>query len=224
VALDDTLSLVVADVPAAIYSPAALERRLADREWVSRCGAAQHAVSEALAKRDTVIPLRFLTLFSTEAKAVSALRRSKAGLVKTMARVKGREEWVLRIGTPDPRRATAAGHPSRAGGDATSGTAFLRAKADERRLARERATRVAADAIKVFDPLRKVADQATTRSVEPGLNVLLDAALLVKKRNVPALRRSLARAAAGLLEEGCPVSLTGPWPAYSFASLRDGHG
>ena len=224
VALDDTLSLVVADVPAAIYSPAALDRRLADPKWVSRCGAAHHAVSEALAKRDAVIPLRFLTLFSTEAKAVSTLKRSKATLVKTLARVKGREEWVLRIGTPDPRRATAAGQPSRAGADASSGTAFLRAKADARRLARERAERVAADAMKVFETLRKVADQATTRPVEPGLNVLLDAALLVKKRNVPALRRSLARAAAGLLEEGCPVSLTGPWPAYSFAALRDRHG
>jgi Gas vesicle synthesis protein GvpL/GvpF len=138
--------------------------------------------------------------------------------------VKGREEWVLRIGTPDPRRATAAGQPSRAGADAPSGTAFLRAKADARRLARERTKRAAADAMRVFETLRKVADQATTRPVEPGLNVLLDAALLVKRRNVPALRRLLARAAAGLLEEGCPVSLTGPWPAYSFAALRDGHG
>jgi len=217
------MSLVVADVPAAIYSPTALQHRLADPEWVSRCGAAHHAVSEALAKRDALIPMRFLTLFSTEAMAVTTLKRSTARLVDTLARVKGREEWVLRIGKPDPQRAPAR-PPARSGAESPSGTAFLRAKADARKQASERARRVATDAMNVFETVRKVADQATTRPIEPGLNVLLDAALLVKKRNVPALRRSLARAAAGLLEEGCPISLTGPWPAYSFASVRDGNG
>jgi hypothetical protein len=100
----------------------------------------------------------------------------------------------------------------------------LRAKADARQRASERARQVATDAMNVYETVRKVADQATTRPIEPGVNVLLDAALLVKKRKVPALRRSLAQAAAGLLEEGCPISLSGPWPAYSFVSLRDGHG
>ena len=72
-----------------------------------------------------------------------------------------------------------------------------------------------------FEALKTVADETTTRQVEPGLNLILDAALLVKKRSVPALRRALAKAASGLLAEGCVVSLTGPWPPYSFASLSD---
>lgn len=225
VPLDDTISLVVADVPADIYSPEALEQRLTDPDWVSRCGAAHHAVSEALAKTVPVIPLRFLTLFSTEAKAVSAMKRSKAKLVKTIERVRGREEWVLRIGRPDPRRAAADPRATRASGSkGQSGSAFLRAKADARKLETERAHRVATDAMTVFETLREVADEATTRPVEPGLNLLVDAALLVKKRNGATLRRTLAAAAAGLLAEGCPVSLTGPWPPYSFAALGGKHG
>ena len=222
-AVDDNLWLVVADVPTDIYSAAALERRLADPEWVSRCGAAHHAVSEALAKTTTLIPLRFLTLFSTESKAVSTLKRSKRSLLKTMQRVKGRQEWVLRIGRPDPGR-VAAQPQTLSRGDKPSGTAFLRAKADARRHETERAHRVAADAMSAFETLKALADETMTRPVEPGLNLLLDAALLVKKRSVPALRRALAKAASGLLNEGCPVSLTGPWPPYSFASLGDQRG
>ena len=225
VSLDDTLTLVVADVPAETYSPAALQRHLADPDWVSRCGAAHHAVSDALAKSAPVIPLRFLTLFSTESKAVSTLKRSKTSLKKTIERVKGREEWVLRIGKPDPRRAASAGTPARGSrSQASTGTAFLRAKADARRLEIERGHRVAAGATTALETLRKVADEVRTRPVEPGLSLLVDAALLVKKRNVSALRRTLADAAAGLLDEGCLVSLTGPWPPYSFAALREKHG
>jgi hypothetical protein len=69
----------------------------------------------------------------------------------------------------------------------------------------------------VFDELGRVADAAHARTA-PGTNLLLDAAFLVSTRRAAVFRRTLARAASGLLRDGCPVSLTGPWPPYTFAS------
>ena len=46
-----------------------------------------------------------------------------------------------------------------------------------------------------------------------------DAALLVPPARVETVRDALTRSAERLLRDGCPVSLTGPWPPYSFASM-----
>ncbi len=222
VALDDEMSLVVANVPSEIYNAAALEPRLSDVDWVSRCGAAHHAVADALSESHVVLPFRFFTLFSTEAKAVATLQKSRSRIAKALARVKGRQEWVLRIGKPNPARREAP--PGQSRRDRTSGTGFLRAKAQARQQQTDRNARVAEDAAHVFEILRGISDEAASRPIPPGANLLLDAAFLVPKRRTATLQRTLTDAAAGLLREGCPVSLTGPWPPYSFASLDGNNG
>ena len=232
IALDDEMCLVVADVPSAIYNAEALEPKLADLEWVSRCGAAHHAVADALVESHVVLPFRFFTLFSSDAKATATLRKAKARLAKALARVKGRQEWVLRIGKPDPaRRAPPPARPDRPDRpgqpdqpDPNSGTGFLHAKASARRQETERNARIAGDAAAAFEILRGMSDETAARPIPPGTTLLLDAAFLVPKRRTVALQRALADAAASLLREGCPVSLTGPWPPYSFASLDKNHG
>jgi hypothetical protein len=234
VALDDHVSLIVSDVSSDVYNAEQLTTRLADLDWVSRCGAAHHAVSDKLAESHAVLPFRLFTMFSSEAKALSALRKSGTRITKALDRVKGRQEWVLRVGRPDPARIGAGDKPKTgrtvskakakgavtAAASSTTGTSFLRAKADARREAAERAARVQTDAAAVFDKLRTMADDATSRPVEPAGALVLDAAFLVRSGDTDAFRDALTEAAAGLLRDGCPVTLTGPWPPYSFASLE----
>lgn len=225
VALSDDISLVVADVPASEYSGATIDKRLADLDWVARCGAAHHAVSETLAATQVVVPFRLFTLFSSEALAVTTLGESSARIDQALDRVKGKQEWVLRIGRPDPAGLKPGPSNKKKGAAAAaSGTAFLRAKAEARKAEAERATRVRAEAMKVFDALSGAADAAEQRKIEPGTGLLLDAAFLVTTSRAAAFKKTLTRAAASLLQDGCRVSLTGPWPAYSFVSLDSGSG
>jgi Gas vesicle synthesis protein GvpL/GvpF len=231
--LDDRVSLIVSDVSSTTYNTEQLTKQLADLDWVSRCGAAHHAVADKLAESHAVLPFRLFSVFSSEAKALAALRKTKTRIAKALDRVKGRQEWVLRITRPDPARIgmgdvrktgarkTPKGRVGVAAAASTpSGTTFLRAKADARREAAERATRVKADAAAVFDKLRTMADDATARPVEPANALLLDAAFLVPTLDTEAFHQALTDAAAGLLRDGCAVTLTGPWPPYSFASLE----
>jgi gas vesicle protein GvpL/GvpF len=220
--LDSSASLVVADVPAESFDAKTIDARLKDLDWLSRCGAAHHAVPDALIESHAVIPLRLFTLFSTEVKALSTFRKSKARVARALARVKGRQEWVLRIGRPDPGKVVA--HPEvrttpPGRGDGKSGTSFLHAKADVKRGRSERARRVAAEAARVFERLDALADASTARPITPGTSLLLDAAFLVSKRRTAALQRTLTKHAQVLLDDGCPISFTGPWPPYSFASI-----
>jgi hypothetical protein len=219
VTLDDDVSVIVADVPASTYAAAPLEARLGDLDWVAKCAAAHHSVADLLSDSHVVLPFRLFTIFSSEQKALMTLQRARPRIRKALVRVKGRKEWVLRIGLPAEARRDAelakVGGPARS----TSGTEFLRSKAAARKQAADRAARVKKDAVAVVETLRELADESTMRRVEPGTNLLIDAAFLVDTRKTTRFQQALKRAAAGLLRDGCPVSLTGPWPPYSFASL-----
>lgn len=217
VTITPDISLVVSDVPSSTYNTEALEPRLGDLDWVSLAGAAHHKVVDSLVNaRITVLPFRLFTIFSNEAKAIETIAGKRRSLREAFKRVRGREEWVLRIGKPDPARSA----PTEAGAQAReSGTNFLQAKAEARREAVARAERVRTDAMAAVAALERLADATRTRTVDPAGNVLTDAAFLVPEGRVEEMRSALTKAAAGLLRDGCPVSLTGPWPPYSFASV-----
>ena len=221
VILDDTVAIVVSDVPAVAYASEALEPRLADLDWVSAAGAAHHLVVDALtAAGHVVVPFRLFTLYSSETKALETLRDSRAALTRVFDRVRGKEEWVLRVAGPDPARieTVTPAPPSPA-----SGTNFLQAKANAKREAAARATRVREDTAAAYEALEQLADAARTRPVDGSGNLLLDAAFLVPPSRVDAMRDALTRRAERLLRDGCAVSLTGPWPPYSFAAMDASH-
>jgi hypothetical protein len=141
-------------------------------------------------------------------------------ILEAFARLKGRKEFVLRIGRPDAARVAADPETPVSRRPPQSGTSFLREKAATRRQADERKTRATRSAAAVFEELERVAEAARARAAPPGTNLLLDAAFLVDTRKAASFRRTLTRAASGLLRDGCAVSLTGPWPPYSFASTE----
>jgi hypothetical protein len=215
--VDEDLTLVVSDVPEDRFNEAAIEQRLRDLDWVSAAGVAHHAVIEALAESQVLLPFRLFTIFSSDDKAIATINAARAPIRNAFDRVRGRQEWVLRIGRPDPARAEGA--QAAAAGRATSGTGFLQAKADARRAEADRAARVSRGVSDVFDALKPLASAASSRPVQAGEGVLLDAAFLIDAGRLDEFRGTLQQAAAGLLRDGCPISFTGPWPPYSFASL-----
>ena len=218
--LDAGVVLIVSDVPAATYSPEALEPRLSDLDWVSSAGERHHNVVDALAEGGrTVLPFRLFTLFSSADVAIATLATRRDAMSRAFDRVRGRQEWVLRIGKPDAAKAQA---DMATAGTRDSGTSFLQAKADAKRRAAARATRVKEDAAAAYEALEQLADAARMRSAEG--NVILDAAFLIPPARVDAMRETLTKRADRLLRDGCPVSLTGPWPPYSFASMDPANG
>jgi hypothetical protein len=219
--LTDRVSLIVASVPSEFYSSEAIESRLADLDWVTKAGTAHHAVPDTLVEKHTVIPFRLFTLFSSDEKAVSTLARRARAIESALERVAGKAEWVLKVSKPSKGlSAVARTASSRAEVEASSGTSFLQKKAAAKQAAVETATRVRKTAAATYETLADLAYDATLRDVDPGAGLLLDASFLVPTRQVAAVKRALSKTAAALLDAGCRVSFTGPWPPYSFVSLE----
>src|SRR5439155_594748 len=83
----DGLWLVVADAPLSRYGEAPLEARLRDLEWVAACATAHEAVVEFAARGGTTVPLKLLTLFNDDERAIAHIRRLRPDSVEGAARL-----------------------------------------------------------------------------------------------------------------------------------------
>lgn len=217
IVLGPGLFIIVAHVPREPFEAGTLEARLRDIEWVGHYASAHHAVLERLGQRGTVLPLRIFTVFDDDQRARQALGRSRQRLSALAKRVQARSEWVLRVHRPTQAPPTSTPR-------ASSGTAFLRARADARHDRVRRARAIEAGVAALMGDLTTVADDTVERAVEPGTSALAEAAFLLGKDQIARFKRVLTKASADLRREGCRVALTGPWPAYSFVEMTGAGG
>jgi Gas vesicle synthesis protein GvpL/GvpF len=218
----DDLWLVAADAPLARYGSAPVERGLRDLEWVAVRGAAHARVVEHFARRLTTLPMRLFTLFNADARAVAHVRGDEARVRRVLARVDGCAEWGVRVRL-DPalarRRARRAPLPA---ADGHAGTRFLLAKKQQRDVARTVLTEGRAAVEATFETLAGLAEASRRRPSDEleGSRVVLDAALLVAGRRAGEVKRAVRRATVALGALGYRLTLTGPWPVYSFVGDR----
>jgi hypothetical protein len=218
--IDRGLYAIVADAPRRQYDEATVNRRLSDLDWVSRIAVAHEAVIEYFVDQPAVLPSKLLTLFEGDARAREHLHSERRRLAATANRVARHVEWGVRI-LLDPSRAdrvTAEPHSKR--GRPVSGAAYLALKRARLNAREELASRAKATASNVFETLGRHARAARKRSGhEPPAaqgTLLLDAAFLVPKSRAASFRSLAGKQARALFPDGYVVTLTGPWPPYSF--------
>ncbi len=193
--LSGSLWVITADVPLDVYGPAHLEPRLRDLDWVSDAALAHEAVVEhfSRAKGAVVVPTKLFTMFSSMAKAVADVGARKAAIERAMRHIAGSEEWGVRV-TRRPGVLARASRPSRPS-LAAAETAF------------ERLSRHARDA------------QQRPRRQEAGSNPpVLEAAFLVTSGARARFKTEARRQATLCAAAGADLTLTGPWPAYTFVA------
>jgi hypothetical protein len=223
---------VVADAPLERYGEEPIARGLKDLKWVSACALAHEAVVEHAALLGTVLPMKLFTLFHDDARALEHVRRQRRQIERVLGRVKGREEWGVRVLLDEVRAlasaraqaARGAAKMARAAGakKASAGVAFLARKKAEHDLAASLLddARSAADAL--FEALSKRADDAHRRPPPPGeigKRALLDAAFLVGAKKGRGFRAAAEKQRDALAGAGLVVEVTGPWPPYNFLAV-----
>ena len=220
------LWLIVADAPLPQYGEAGLARVVRDLDAVSRCAVAHSAIIAHCARRTPVLPLRVLTLFSSDERALARIRGRRAAIARRLDRLAGRAEWGVQArlapgGGPRARRAqaTARRETARLG----PGTRFLELRRRQRETARDLASGAKAAAAALYRTLARHADAARQRppvSMDGRPALLLDAAFLVPAASATQFRQAVRAQTARAAERGLQIRLTGPWPPYSFVAGR----
>ncbi|WP_432058122.1 GvpL/GvpF family gas vesicle protein [Streptomyces sp. bgisy022] len=224
------LSLVVQDVPAALFGREALTERLNRPDDLERCARAHHRAVEAAygPGRGPVVPLPLANLYHGDGSAREALARREAPLGVLLDRLRHRTEWAVKVHGADraPRSPGAAGGPAPTGG-ATGGRAYLsrassrqrdRQDAHGRALAAAEAVDTALRAHAVAAVRHRPQDERLTGRSAPQL---LNAAYLVDDAERARFTAALARLTADGPACGARVEASGPWIPYSFARWED---
>jgi gas vesicle protein GvpL/GvpF len=220
--LDRGLYLVAADVPLARYGEAAIQRGLSDLEWVSRAAVAHEAVVESFIGATAVLPMKLFTIFNNDARAIEHMRADRSRLNALVKRLANHHEWGMRV-VLDRTRAVEAAASKRTKTDRRSGSAYLSQKKAQRDAEVELADRARDAVAALYDRLASASRFARLRSVSElpgqptqGGSLLLDAAFLVPRSRSSTFRALAAREARAMSKQGYGLTLSGPWPPYTF--------
>lgn len=224
------LAAVVSGVPLSDYNEEALKVRLADPSWTATRAMRHEQVVEHFARRASLVPLRFGTIYLGREGVERMLEERRAQLRRSVERVREREEWGVNLYCDRAllrERATELSQRLRElaaqAAQAPPGQGYLlRKKIDAMRAdeAREVVKRVAAE---VENALAAEADGATRLRVlkdEAGEHGELAAklAFLVARQSFDRFHAAAERLAAAHADAGFRLELTGPWPPYNFAA------
>ena len=217
--------LVVADAPLDRYGADAINRGLSDLDWVSRAAVAHEAVIESFIQASAVLPMKLFTIFANDERAREHMRDDSRRIDALIRRVANHQEWGLRVmldraGRPGAAAGARARSRSKKGTTSGSGQSFLLRKIAERDASAELAQHAQDTVADLYDRLSDQAGQAKRRSASElpvqGGPLLLDAAFLVPVSKSARFRTMVGREARTLGRHGYRVTLSGPWPPYTF--------
>jgi gas vesicle protein GvpL/GvpF len=222
--IDRGLWAVVADAPLDRFSSERLQDDLQDLEAVSRHALAHASVVEFFFRNAPVIPLQLFTLFSEDERARQQLASRRAALTKLFARLRGLEEWGVRIiADPSAVNAAVAGRETPGGSRVPSGRDYLRTKkrlldqsAEPPKAAMKHANAALTSLGRLAASVRKQPFPASGRN-RPFVT---GASFLVKRTKRAQWKKQVAALTAALAKHGHRLEVNGPWPPYHFASPR----
>jgi hypothetical protein len=217
--VDTRLFIAVGDLPLSRYNEAAISRGLADLDWVSRVAVAHEAVVEFFAGATAVLPMKLFTMFRSDDRALEHVRAQQPRIAAVVRRVANQQEWGIRV-VLDRRPSSKAAVKKRGPASGRTGMSYLAEKKAQRDASRELVSHARETVAALFDRLAAKSGDARRRSAgelaAAGAPLLLDAAFLVPRKRAVAFRASAVRESKALARLGYGLTLTGPWPPYTF--------
>ncbi|MFN2407923.1 MAG: GvpL/GvpF family gas vesicle protein [Pyrinomonadaceae bacterium] len=222
------LAALCSPVPLDSYGEETLAERLSDATWTAVRAMRHETVVEYVAKRVSVVPLRFGTIYLERAGIERMLTDQGRELAQLLERLRGREEWgvnvyadratlLASITSVSPRLREMVQQAEAA----SPGQAYLLQK----KIETMRVDEVRAALNGIIDSIEKklseqVDDAKRLRilKVEATEHGELKGkfAFLVKRSEFEEFRDAAERLAQEHSAAGVRLELTGPWPAYNF--------
>jgi hypothetical protein len=228
--LVNDLAALVSQVPRATYSEENLAEQLTDATWTAIRAMRHETVAEYVAKRATVIPLRFGTIYLERAGVEQMLNEKSSELEYIIEQLRGREEWGVNVYCDRAVLLSSITSVSPVLRDlvqraeqAPPGQSYLMQKKIEALKVDE--VRVAVNRIvdQIEERLKEQTDDAQrlrilkVETTEHG-ELKAKFAFLVKRAEFEEFREAAERLAQEHQEAGVRLELTGPGPVYNFCA------
>ena len=226
----NTLAALVSQVPRETYSEERLAEHLTDATWTAIRAMRHETVAEYVAKRSSVIPLRFGTIYLERSGIEQMLTEKSRELEEIIEHLRGREEWGVNVYSD--RAVLMASITSvspvlrelvERAAQAPPGQSYLMQK----KIDAMRVDEVRAAVNRIIDQvegkLKEHTDDARrlrilkVETTEHG-ELKAKFAFLVKRSGFEEFRDAAERLAQEHQAAGVRLELTGPWPVYNFVN------
>ena len=223
------LAAIVSSVPSTSYGEMSLAEHLTDPSWTALRAMRHENVVEHFAKRTSVVPLRFGTIYLERARIETMLSDNNLRLTALLERLRNREEWgvnvyldknllMATITSLSPRLKDLTERAA----NASPGESYLLKKRIETMKAEEarvETNRVIAEIEKELGAKSVDARRLRVLKVEGTEHGELKAkfAFLIQRSEFQNFESAAEKIARKLKSGGISLELTGPWPAYNFA-------
>jgi gas vesicle protein GvpL/GvpF len=221
-----SLAAVVSEIAREDLAPAAGEQE--DARWLERAVLAHEHVLEQCLVPGPVLPMRFATTLREDSDVRALLRERAPELSASLERLVGRREWGVkaRLGSPEAlvqhvrttRSDLAAAEAELQ--SRSAGAAYLARKRLDQELTRAGDELIAELVDAAHSRLAAAADDSRliAGSHARKERIFLNAAYLLAEDAEQNFRQALAELGDEHAEVGLDYELTGPWPAYNFAT------
>ena len=230
----NALAALTSEVLRADYSEENLAERLTDATWTAIRAMRHETVVEYVAKRTTVIPLRFGTIYLERSGVEEMLTEKSSELQSIIEQLHGREEWGVNVFVDRAVLLSSITSVSPVLRDlvqraeqAAPGQSYLMQKKIDALKVDEARTAVNRIVDQIEERLKQQSDGARrlrilkVETTEHG-ELKAKFSFLIKRDGFEEFRNRAEELAKQYQEAGVRLELTGPWPAYNFLTgLQD---
>src|SRR5689334_4817891 len=228
------LAALTSEVPKETYSEERLAEHLTDATWTAIRAMRHETVVEYVAKRTSVIPLRFGTIYLERSGIEQMLNEKGREFEELIEHLRGREEWGVNVYCDRAVLLSSITSVSPVLRDmvqraqqAPPGQSYLMHKKIEPLKLDEARTAVNRIVDEVEEKLKAAADEARrlrilkVETTEHG-ELKAKFAFLVQRSGFEEFRETAEQLAREHQDAGIRLELTGPWPVYNFVQdLQD---
>jgi hypothetical protein len=224
----DALAALVSRVPRESYSEESLAEHLTDATWTAIRAMRHETVVEYVAKRTSVVPLRFGTIYLERVGIEQMLAERARELAEIIEHLRGREEWGVNVWSDRAILMSSITSVSpvlrelvERAEQAPPGKSYLMQKKIDALKVDEARTAVNRIVEQIEEELRKHSDDARrlrilkVETTEHG-ELKAKFAFLVKRSGFEKFRDVAESLARENEKAGVRLELTGPWPVYNF--------
>ncbi len=230
----DDLFVIVKHVSETEFSEDNFKQNLSDIQWVE-INAREHIhVVSTIMKFTTVIPFKFGTIYHTHAGLQKFMLDYSKSLHENFQAIRGKEEWAVKVFCSRKSLCEQIDQFSEKAAElekqimaSSPGKAFLlgRKKTD---LVDKEIDRLCKEfGQKYFDAFKSLSVSTSLNNLLPKEytgrkeTMILNATFLIRKDHVPDFKETFDRLKKRDENSGFILEATGPWPPFSFISIKE---
>ncbi|MBM7551298.1 GvpL/GvpF family gas vesicle protein [Thalassobacillus pellis] len=226
------INAVVCNLDEAGYKETELEKKTNDPQWLHEKAFHHHEVLLDLNNRYTVIPMKFCTIYENADSLWNKLEPLEQKIAEQLKWLKNKEEWNMKIYCDDEKlRESVAAHnltieaKKKEIEEMSPGRQFLEKKRLDQLIDQEALKEKETFSARVHEQLTEMCEDTSVKKnwnkKVTGRNdeMCWNSVYLLSTENVEEYLSEIKSLQDKWTRDGWHLEITGPWPAYHFASL-----